>query len=555
MDAPDTIPELIIFLLGGLALFLYGIDLMGRALRKTAGVALRSVFGQVTRNRWRGLLTGTVITGLIQSSSAATVIIVGFITAGLLTFQQSISLILGANIGTTITPQITALKLDQYAVPMLGIGFLLTFITRRQSMRQLGYSIMGFGMLFLGLKLMSFGVSEYTDAIRAWMERFNQDGVWNYLGAFAAAALATAFLQSSSAMVIMIQLLFVQGALPGLNLVIPLILGAEVGTCVTALLASARGSLSAKRAAVAHLTFNLIGFAIASALFTVYLRLIPYTSGDPARQVANTHLIIRLVNVALFIPFTGLFGRLVERIIPGTEKYSAAPEHLETADLDHPEKALANIRLEIRRITVIGLGALDDAVRGFLDRNQKLLDSVLAREEIVDELCKAVTHYTLLLSRRPLPAPLQNQPLLWLHVMSDAERLSDHAENIAQLKDAFPEEEARCSAASIAELEELLSHILRLGEQVTAVLEYASDANVAALVKDKEEINRLVDENLVRHAARIARGETTPIGGILYAEMVTNLRRASSHLRHIAISTGAGGPEMTWLKRRLRETG
>ncbi len=554
MNAPDTIIELLFWLLGGLGLFLYGIEMMGKALRRAAGLALRRIFDQVTKTRWRGLLTGTVVTGLIQSSSASTVIIVGFISAGLLTFQQSISLILGANLGTTITPQITALKIDQYAIPMLGIGFVLTFITRKRKLRQLGFAVMGFGMLFMGLILMKFAVSEYTGSIHAWMEQFTEGGAVAYLSAFLAATAATALIQSSSAMVVMIQLLFVQGALPGFNVVIPLILGAEVGTCITALLASLRGSLSSKRAAMAHLTFNLIGALIATALFAFYLWLIPKTATDPGRQVANAHLLIRLVNVALFLPLIGLFGRFVEKIIPGQDKYSAAPEFLNTVDLGNPEKALANVRCEIQRMTAISMSALTDSVEGFLERDQARLDSVLAREDMIDELCKAVTYYTMQVSRGPLPQELQSQPLLLLHIMSDIERVGDHAENIAQLNDSFPEGETQLSAESMEELKQLTEQVRAIGKRTHGVLEKADADEVAAIVGHKERINRLVDSFFEKHAERIAHSETTPIGGILYTELVTNLRRASNHLRNAAISAGSGGPELTWLKRKLRVT-
>ncbi|MGQ1787582.1 MULTISPECIES: Na/Pi cotransporter family protein [unclassified Saccharicrinis] len=553
MNAPDSFLELVFWLTGGLALFLYGIDIMGKALRKAAGLTLRRACSYVTKNRLRGVATGTVITGLIQSSSASTVIVVGLISAGLLTFKQSISLILGANLGTTITPQITALKIDQYAIPMLGIGFILTFITRKRLLRKLGYAIMGFGMLFLGLILMKFSFSEYTSDIHAWMESFSKGGVWGYLGAFLAATAATALLQSSSAMVVMIQLLFVQGALPGFHIVIPLILGAEVGTCITALLASMQGSLSAKRAAVSHLAFNLIGAIVATALFAFYLWLIPKTTGDPARQVANAHLFIRLINVAIFIPVTGLFARLVVKMVPGEEKYSASPEFLDTTDLKSPQKALANVKKEVCRLAKISMSALTDSVKGFLHRDQAILDSVITREETVDELCKAITHYTMQLSRRQLPRQMQNQPLLWLHIMSDIERISDHAENIAQLKDAFPENEATLNKKSIQELEKLLKLIQRTGNRTIAVMEDSTKANVVKLIKRKEEINQLVDTHLEKHEKRVTRGDTTPIGGILYAELITNLRRASNHMRNVSISVSSGGPELTRIKRKLRE--
>ena len=167
MNAPQTLLGLIFWLLGGLALFLYGIDMMGKALRRAAGLALRQAFSSVTQTRLRGVAVGTVVTGLVQSSSATTVMIVGFINAGLLTFSQSISLILGANLGSTITPQVTALELDLYAVPLLGIGFLLSVLCKRRILRSLGLSIMGFGMLFFGLIVMKFAVSNYNDAIRS----------------------------------------------------------------------------------------------------------------------------------------------------------------------------------------------------------------------------------------------------------------------------------------------------------------------------------------------------------------------------------------------------
>ncbi|OVE73387.1 hypothetical protein BVX94_04055, partial [bacterium B17] len=236
--ADNEVVKIILTLLwvfGGLGLFLYGIELMGNSLRKAAGTALRKSLNFLTRTRVHGLLTGTVITGLVQSSSATTVMVVGFISAGLLAFPQSMGLILGANIGSTVTPQITAWDLDELAIPIIGIGFLLNFLSRRRVLRQFGLALMGFGMLFLGLVLMKLAVRGYSDVIKSSLEACTQGGIGGMLIAFFVSMVVTAVIQSSAATVVMVQALALEGAVNGIGIAIPIIVGANVGTCITAM--------------------------------------------------------------------------------------------------------------------------------------------------------------------------------------------------------------------------------------------------------------------------------------------------------------------------------
>ncbi len=205
-------------------------------------------------------------------------------------------------------------------------------------------------------------------------------------------------------------------------------------------------------------------------------------------------------------------------------------------------------------MTEISMGALSDAVTGLFRRDQAVLDSVLAREEMVDELCRAVTAYTMTWSRGPLPKALQNKPLLWLHIMSDIERICDHAENIAELRESFPEKEAILTPESIAELNALRELTAEAGVKAIAVMAESPDADLPALMRTKDEINRQVDTLLSSHAARITSGESTPVGGILYVEIVTNLRRVCNHLRNAAVSAGSGEPELTRIRRKLQDT-
>jgi len=549
MHAPSGIVTAVFWLLGGLALFLYGVEVMTRALRRAAGLSLRNAVARTTRTRLRGLLTGTLVTVLLQSSSAATVMVVGFIHAGLLSFGQSVSVILGANLGTTVTPQVMAFDLDRCALPALGIGFLLSALAQKRMLRQTGRVVMGFGMLFFGLTLMKDSVSGYGEPLRAWLSGHTAGGFGQAL-AFLAAAGVTAVIQSSAATIVIVQALAFQGAIGNIEAAIPLILGAQVGTCVTALLASLQASLSARRAAVAHLVFNLAGAGLTLALFRFYVWWMPGTASGLPRQIANCHLAIKVVNVALFLPLAGLFGRLVSGVVRGRDLLGAAPAFLRYDEIGDPRRAIAHATREITRMCGLCLDILRDAVSAVLARDEVAQELVVQREERIDDLYKAAAHYLLACSRQPLPPDLAARPPLLLHIMSDVERIGDHAENIVEMGEIYARREAALGASAVAEIQRLARQINDLGRLAVQALEEPSPDRADAVLRGKEELNDTVDTLLDRHAARIAEGSSTVVAGIVFLELVMNLRRVANHLRNIAVSAAGRAPEHT---RRARD--
>ena len=553
MDAPTNLVTTLFWLVGGLALFLYGIEMMGAAMRKAAGPALRKAFDFVTATRWHGLLTGTAVTALIQSSSATTVMVVGFINAGLMTFEHSVGVILGANIGTTVTPFITTLDLDNVGLPVLGVGFLITFIVRKRVLRQVGWALMGFGMLFFGLMLMKSAVAGYRDVIQGWLNASAGGGFGGQVLAFLVAMAATAIIQSSAATIVMVQALAFQGAVTDIGVAIPLILGAHVGTCVTSLLASLQTTLSARRAAVAHLLFNVIGVLITLPLFPAYVRVVPWLSASLPLQVANCHLLIRLVNACLFIPFARLYGRLITWILPGEDKLSARPAYLNFALSGDPKKALADAGLEIRRIFGLCLGALKDAVSAFLARDDALAETVLKREALVDDLSLTTRDYLIRVAKQDLPEALSAHPALWLHILSDVERIGDHAENLVELGEVRKAEQTKFSPTAVEEIEQLTRLVMRMGEQVGQALQEADEARMTPVLQDKRDVDILVERFLDHHAERLRGGTCRVIGGMIFVELMTNLRRVANHLRNIAASATSRLPEHARQVHRLKE--
>lgn len=538
MHSPDDIITAIFWVLGGLGLFLYGIEMMGRALRKAAGTALRRGLDFLTRTRFHGLVTGTVITGLVQSSSATTVMIVGFISAGLLSFPQSIGLILGANIGTTVTPQIVLLDLDKLAIPLVGMGFLLNFLARKRTVRQLGLALMGFGMLFLGLMLMKLAVQDYGDNIRGWLGICAQGGLAGKFIAFSIATITTAIVQSSAATIVMLLAMASQGAITDIEIAIPMILGAHIGTCITAVLASLRSSKSARKAAAAHVLFNVVGTLITAALFRYYVRFIPMTAQTLEHQIPNCHLAIKLVNVLVFLPFTRHLAGLINFLMPGKDKLSAAPEFLCHADLHNPLQALDNVRLEIHRMCRICVDITKDAVDAFLENDDLAQELVLKQEELVDDLYEGIANYVLDISALEMRAELASRPQELMTILSDVERIGDHAENIVEISQAFKKKNAKLSEHADKDIKSLIKMVGSMADDVLDLFENTDEKTVGKVIQAREKLDEQSAEMMRHHDKRLEKGKCTIMASIVFTDMVTNLRRVANHLRNIAATLG-----------------
>ena len=425
-------------LAGGLGLFLFGMDMMSSSLQRSAGGRMRTILGTLTANRFLGATVGAFVTMVIQSSSATTVMLVSFVQAQLMTFSQTLGVILGADIGTTVTAQLIAFKLTDYALLMIAIGFGLKYIGRKQSIRNLGDVLLGFGMLFYGMAVMSKAMYP----LRSYQPFLDMlSGLENPLFGILVGAAFTALIQSSSAFTGIIIVLAQQGFLT-LDAGIPLIFGANIGTCITAALASLNAGREAKRVALAHTLFKVAGVLLMVFWIPVFADFVRSVSpggaiypGDKVRlaqfiprQVANAHTIFNVGLALLFLPFTNLFGRLVERLLPEREEPIEAryrPRFLERSMLQTPTLALNLAKVEILRLGEIVREMATSAIKPFMDNNMEILDELHEREHEVDDLDEQITAYLIEIGKQGLSKEQTEEAYLMMHVTKQYEFIAD----------------------------------------------------------------------------------------------------------------------------------
>jgi phosphate:Na+ symporter len=419
--------------LGGLALFIFGMKVMSEGLQQAAGNRLRGVLFHITRHRLAGLGVGTTL-GLMVHSSAATVMVVGFINAGLMTLVQSIPVILGANVGTTLSMQLVSLRLTDYAFAGVAVGLLLQLASRREWLRHVGSVVFGFGLLFLGMRTMSDGVGPLkgTGTLESLLSYASADSIGGIFLGFLVSTAITGVIQSSGAMIGILFALGSAGVFTEIGQVFPLVLGAHVGTCATALLGSLGTNIEARRSALAHLLFNVLGALLAIAMIRFYLWLVPLTSGDLTHQIANAHTAVQLINALVLLPFAGAFAALVVKLSPSK---AAPPErsHLDDRYLDTPETAILAVVKECRRMGMLARRTLLEAMRGFVKQEDEPLAEAGKSEQAVDELKKTIGDFLLRITERRLSRRQAVMAQRLESVVSDIERIGDHAEQLAEL--------------------------------------------------------------------------------------------------------------------------
>lgn len=425
--------ELSTGLVGGLALFLFGMDIMTRALKQVAGNSMKTILARMTGNRFLGLAAGASITAIIQSSSITTVLLVGFISAGLMTTAQSVAVILGANIGTTITAQILAFKVTALALPVLSLGFFVSFVANRKVTREYGRVLLGLGMVFFGMAIMSDAMKPLRSYQPFLDFMLSLDNV--FLAASAGAAF-TALVQSSSATTGILIVMAGQGLI-GLEPAVALALGANIGTCVTALLASVGKSREAFRAAVVHTLFNVAGVLIWIGFVSELANLAQLVSAaDSAtdsvgipRQLANVHTFFNVANALLFIGFTGQITRLVEWLVPDREERPEprfAPKHLDPEFLDVPAIAMDAARLEILRLGGLVRDLLAAAIPTVTVGSPVEVDQLRVMDRPVDLLHREIVGYMRQISLRSLPADQSSLLMGLMRIANDLEHVGDH---------------------------------------------------------------------------------------------------------------------------------
>ncbi len=518
--------------LGGLGLFLFGIQIMASGMQKAAGDRFRKILEMLTNNPVVGVLTGIVVTVLVQSSSTSTVMVVGFANAGLMNLSQAISVIIGANIGTTVTAQIVSFKIGVIAFPMIGIGSILNFFGRRRFHRYLGQTILGFGLLFLGMTTMSSGMSPLREfeAFHLMLAQFSRYPILGILFG----AVFTALVQSSSASTGVIIALTMQDLVP-FNAAVPLILGTNIGTCVTAIIASIGANVAARRAAVAHVLFNVIGVILALIFLKPFTEIILETAATVPRQVANTHTAFNILNTILFIVFLKYFSALVCRIVPGEdEKIEFGPKYLDPRILKTPAVALGGAKQELLRMAGIAREMLDESMQVFLHDDLKKIKHIEQMEELVDGLEKEINVYLAELSQHSMSGEQSKQVAALMSAANDLERIGDHSENIMQLSEIKTEERRPFSATAMEEITSMYEKVAAMLERAIRAFEH-EDKELAREVFFEDDV--IDEEEKVlrkRHIDRINTKKCYPAAGVIYLDLLSNLERVADHANNIA---------------------
>ncbi len=518
---------------GGLGMLLFGIRLMSEGLQTAAGERLRALLGRLTSNPILGVITGAVVTASIQSSSATTVMVVGLVNAGLMGLPQAIGVIMGANIGTSITAQLIAFNLGDLSLPAIGVGAMLYLFSTRRLSRSVGKSILGFGILFLGLGVMSDTVQPLRDLPVFQRIVMAMEGHPVY-GVLVGAGM-TAVLQSSSGTIGILQGLAHQGVI-GLMTSLPVLIGDNIGTTFTALIASAGTSLTARRAAVSHTLFNLLGAVLFVLLMPTFALIVTHLTPEPMRQLAHAHTIFNLLNACVQLPFVWLLARAVVFLVPGeVTEITRGPIYISRSLLKAPEVALQQARRELHRMAGLSKEILEDAIKGFVEGDSRLLKMALDKEEVVNELEKEITRYLVELSRSSM-TDLQSQEMnALLNFVNDIERIGDHAENIVELAEEKMENRLPFSEQADRDIDEIYSAVMEAVEGAMSLLENPDDEALArSTVAAEERIDDLEALLRERHIDRLNRGLCYPESGVVFLDLLSNLERVGDHSSSIA---------------------
>lgn len=525
--------ELIFGILGGLGLFIYGIREMSEGLHKASGQKMRKIMHSLTGGPKRGVLVGTGITSLIQSSSATTVMVVGFVNAGLMTLTQALGVIFGANIGTTITAQLIAFKLTDYALPIIGISMIMLLVTKRRIYKNIGEFLLGFGILFLGLSILTeivkpLGTSPVFNEI---LLRFSNNP---FLGVLAG-AVVTAIFQSSSVTTGMILGLSMANLID-LKAALSLILGCNIGTCVTAIIASIGTNIGAKRAAIAHVVFNIVGVLIFLPFLGPFRRLISLTSTNVTREIANAHTLFNVINTLIFIPLIPLFAKLLTRFVKGKEEEEVEylPKYLEKYLLNTPPIAIEASVKEIVRTLGLTKKMVDISMNSFFNNDLGSLEKITRREEAVDSLREAITGYLVELMQNELGQEESRKIPALIHAINDVERIGDHAENLRDLAEQKIENRLAFSPVALEEIKRMYDEVSKMINCSVNALKN-NDSNEAKFIMEEEcQINLMRDRLKNNHTKRLEEGKCNVLSGVVFLDVISNFEKIGDHLNNVA---------------------
>ena len=535
--------DIAIGIMGGLGLFLYGMNLMGDGLQKSAGSKLKRIIELLTSNVIMGVLVGMVVTMVIQSSSATTVMVVGFVNAGIMSLTQAIGVIMGANIGTAITAQLVSLDVDFLAPVALGIGIVIYMFSNKPKHKNIAEILIGFGILFTGMDFMKeavkplAGYQGFTDMLLS----FGHHPILGVLMGFA----ITAIVQSSSASMGMLIALASQGLIP-ITAALPILYGENIGTCVTSLISSIGASRNARRAAIMHLTFNVLGsmifmFILSKPIVAIVTAIDPT---DAARQIANAHTLFNILNVIVLLPFNKLIVKLALKLVPETkgeqDDDDKVVKYIDDRMIETPSIALANIIKETLRMGEKSKESLNAAMDGIVDKSKEKIELSFKREKLINELQKSILNYLLKLSKASLNEDSRETVDALFNTVNDIERIGDHAENIAELAKDIVDLEISFSDVGIGELKDMYNKVV---STYTYALEAMRTSNVelaCKVIKMEEQVDMMEKSCRANHMNRLNSSSCSIESGVIYLDIISNLDRVSDHAVNIAQQVIAG---------------
>lgn len=520
-------------LIGGLALFLYGMILLSEGMQKAAGEKLKSALEAATRSPLRGIATGGIVTSIIQSSSITTVTVIGLINAGMMSLEQSAGIILGADIGTTVTAQIVAFPIGEYALVIIGIGFLMKFLGGdNKRISNFGEAILGLGILFLGMNIMKGGVKPLQNAPFV-MEGFAKFGKTPILGVLIGMVF-TGIVQSSSATSGLVIAMGSEGIID-LKTAVALIFGANIGTCVTALIASIGASLSARRAALLHVLIKVVWVSIFFLPMPLFIWLASHTSNSIGRQIANVHTLFNVLGTIVILPFLAILIGVAKKLLPGEEiTVERGTKFIDKRTLGTPSVALDQAAREVVRMAEIAEAMVKDGARVFLEKQIKLIPSIRKQEEAIDELNMLLREYLTTLSGKPLSKE-ENQKLSGLlHAITDIERIGDHVNNITEMAARMNQEKLSFSPEARQDLKEMFEKVIDTYTATVEVLRTWDKALTKTVIQKEAAVDRMEEKCEDNHLKRLEKGMCSPRAGIIYTDLLRNLERIGDHSDNIA---------------------
>lgn len=538
--------------LGGLVLFIQGMNMMSDGLRKAAGSSMRTLLSSATHNRFSGLLLGTVLGTLVQSS-ASTVMFVGFINAGLMTLVESVPPMLGANIGTTISMQLVSFRLGDYCFFLITIGFILQFAGPSASLRNLGPVLLGFGIIFLGLNIMSDAIKPHREVFAGLLQGIQGNTLGAMLKGVGLATAITAIIQSSGAVIAMCFALITSGVVDNLSQVYPIILGANIGTCATALLGSIGTNIEARRSAVSHLMFNVLGSIVAIVFARLFIRFAEWTSADLIHQSANVNTAVMVTRALIVLPIPGLYAKFITLITP-SRRPVPQPSFLDNRLVRFPEKAIYAAICELRRVMKVCAESFSLTIDVLFRPERKKVQAIKLNENVVDEIKRSMKDYLGVLTRKYLS---RRQAIIIQHLnrcMADIERIGDHIDELCDISvRRWSRREARFCRETLEQLcslHEGVARVLRLVVQSLNPDNQDFQALAQAILRARDEYVERSINTKAAFTERLAAHAFSPIVGMFFSEYVNAYDRIVKHAKTIAL---AEKTPYFWIKRQKLE--